>query len=47
MKKNTPSANRRAAYQPPRLTVFGGVLDLTAGGTGTSNEGSGAARVRP
>ena len=33
-----PSHAGRQAYQPPRLTVYGSMRDLTAGGTGNSLE---------
>lgn len=31
----------RKSYSPPKLIVYGDMLKFTAGGTGTSNEGSG------
>lgn len=34
-------------YEPPKLTEFGALADLTAGGTGKANEGSMGQRPRP
>jgi hypothetical protein len=31
----------RKAYSAPKLIVYGDMIKFTAGGTGTSNEGSG------
>jgi hypothetical protein len=36
----SPDANPRT-YQPPKLRIYGGVLELTAAGTGTIKESSG------
>ena len=34
-------------YEPPRLTHYGDLKDLTTGGSGTANEGSMGQRPRP
>lgn len=38
---------RRSAYRVPTLHRYGGMRQLTAGGTGTPAEGSGAKNPRP
>ncbi|MDR7135847.1 hypothetical protein J2X06_003065 [Lysobacter niastensis] len=42
----TASAQRQP-YQTPQLHNYGAVSDLTAGGSGNANEGSGGQRPRP
>jgi hypothetical protein len=37
----------RKPYEPPKLTHYGDLKDLTTGGSGNANEGSMGQRPRP
>ena len=43
----TTAPAQRQSYQKPQLLSYGNVSDLTAGGSGNANEGSGGQRPRP
>jgi len=45
-KQSEPTLERKP-YKKPALTTYGQLKDLTAGGTGTANEGSSAKNPRP
>jgi len=38
MKQNTTGSIKKKTYRPPRLTRFGVIKDLTAGGSGAFQE---------
>jgi hypothetical protein len=45
--KDRHEPGSKKPYREPRLTEYGALKDLTAGGSGSANEGSQGQRPRP